>query len=201
MDTNRIQIHQLQDFLLSAKVQEALTCFVILSLFISPSPALGTTSQLIPWAGEGPGCKAEIQMGTPQCSGTAGSSPRSGPILAVSSSPARLRRLKFPYSGSSWPDSFAAASLNSWEDFGTKERELCNKDKRWGSAHRAPPRLCWDAAASGVEPRVCRTAGEQRSFCRFKTAEAIPQQAVGRLAGLNWEVTLRTLSVFLFLGD
>ncbi|XP_027526006.1 vegetative cell wall protein gp1-like [Corapipo altera] len=65
MDTNRIQIHQLQDFLPSPEVQEALTCFVILSLFISPFPRPGNRISLIPWAGQGPDCKTEIQMGTP----------------------------------------------------------------------------------------------------------------------------------------
>lgn len=57
MDTNRIQIHQLQDFLLSPEGQEALTCFFILSLFIRPFPRPGNHV----WANSlHPDCRANI---------------------------------------------------------------------------------------------------------------------------------------------
>lgn len=65
MDTNRIQIHQLQDFLRALKDRKPLPASLSCLCSLAPSPALGTTSRLIPWAGEGPDCKAEIQMGTP----------------------------------------------------------------------------------------------------------------------------------------
>lgn len=58
MDTNRIQIHQLQDFLLSPEVQEALTCFVILSLFISPFPRPGNRISANPPGRGGPGLQS-----------------------------------------------------------------------------------------------------------------------------------------------
>lgn len=114
MDTNRIQIHQLQDFLLSPKVQEAHTCFVILPLFISLSPTLGTAAPLIPWAGRARTAKLRSRWELLPCSGKAGSSPSSGAGPGC----LRLHQLSSPYSVSWLPgSSFAAASLKSQEDF------------------------------------------------------------------------------------